>query len=202
MYRYIQKIDTNTKFVILMHPKEFKKVKNNTGRFTHLSLANSELFIGTDFTSHKRVNEIIKTHKSYVLFPSDDAHDLRVSPLRKEEFPLAIFLIDSTWACTKSIFRHSRNLQSLPRLSFSTQRTSKYEIKEQPHSHCLSTIESTQIVLELLVHYGLERIESEKITKFLLPFEKMVKYQKAVIENPRSHAVRFRQNAKEVSPKR
>jgi hypothetical protein len=28
-----------------MHPKEFKKTKNGTGRMTHLSLPNSEIFI-------------------------------------------------------------------------------------------------------------------------------------------------------------
>ena len=192
MCKYIEKIQTKTKFVILMHPKEFKKVKNNTGRFTHLSLPNSELFIGVDFTEHRRINEIIQTHQSYILFPSDSAHDLSKEPLQKSSNPYAIFLIDSTWACTKSIFRESRNLQTLPFLSFTTDKTSRYEIKEQPESHFLSTMESTQVVLELLVQYGLEQIEAKKLQGFLRPFEKMVAYQKSIIENLKSHAVRFR----------
>ncbi len=201
MCKYIEKIETKTKFVILMHPKEFKKVKNNTGRFTHLSLPNSELFIGVDFTNHSRINEIIQTYKSYILFPSKSAHNLSKEPLEKSSKPYAIFLIDSTWACTKSIFRESRNLQKLPHLSFTTDKTSRYEIKEQPQSYCLSTIESTQVVLELLVQHGTEQIDTAKLRGFLRPFEKMVEYQKQVIANPKSHAVRFRRNARGSAPK-
>ncbi|MEA3330367.1 MAG: tRNA-uridine aminocarboxypropyltransferase, partial [Campylobacterota bacterium] len=76
MCEYIKPIETETKFVILMHPKEFKKVKNNTGHFTHLSLDNSELFIGVDFSNHKRIDEIIATHESFILFPSLQAINL------------------------------------------------------------------------------------------------------------------------------
>jgi len=99
MCEYISAIDTQTKFVILMHPKEFKKVKNNTGFFTHLSLANSEVFIGIDFSENRRINEIIQTHNSYILFPSDDATNISENnphlPLHVEK-PMAIFIIDST----------------------------------------------------------------------------------------------------------
>jgi DTW domain-containing protein YfiP len=38
-----------------MHPKEFKKTKNGTGHFTHLSLPNSELFMGIDFSDNDRI---------------------------------------------------------------------------------------------------------------------------------------------------
>ncbi len=201
MCPYIEQIETQTKFVILMHPKEFKKVKNNTGRFTHLSLQNSELFIGVDFTDYKRINEIIQTYQSYILFPSKDAHNLSEEPLEQNRRPLALFLIDSTWACTKSIFKASRNLQALPHLSFTVDRVSKYEIKKQPQSYCLSTIESTQVVLELLVRQGIEDIDAAKLDGFLCPFKKMVEYQKEMISDPKSHAVRFRRNVKVASSK-
>ncbi len=194
MCPYVEKIETQTKFVILMHPKEFKKVKNNTGRFTHLALPNSELFIGVDFTNHRRINEIIKTHQSYVLFPSKSAHDLSNELFVKDEKPLAIFLIDSTWACAKSIFKESRNLCSLPHLSFTTNKTSQYEIKEQPQSHCLSTIESTQVVLEFLAKHGIETIQKRKLENFLQPFHKMVAYQESIIQNPKSRAVRWKKS--------
>ena len=76
MCGYIKPFNTNTKFIILMHPKEFKKVKNNTGHFTHQSLSNSELFVGVDFSNHKQINKIISTHESYILFPSPHAINL------------------------------------------------------------------------------------------------------------------------------
>jgi DTW domain-containing protein YfiP len=197
MCRYFQKIDTKTKFVVLMHPKEFKKVKNNTGYFTHRSLPNSELFVGIDFTQHARVNEIIATHQSYILFPSQEALNLTNTQPKVNTQPLAIFLIDATWACTKSIFYHSANLQKLPHMSFTTTRTSEYKIKQQPHEAYLSTMESTLVVLELLAQYKIEDIEKGKLQQFLLPFQKMVAYQEELIANPKSHAVRFKKHTKE-----
>lgn len=195
MCEYFEKITTKTKFVILMHPKEFKKVKNNTGHFTHQSLNNSELFIGVDFSGNRRVNEIIATHESYILFPSPHAINLSTKNPHEEVSDvknIAIFLIDSTWACTKSIFYNSKNLQTLKHISFKTQRVSKYQIKEQPQSNFLSTIESTHEVLELLNMWHVENIEQEKLDGFLEPFFKMVEYQTKCIQSPLSNAVRFR----------
>jgi len=194
MCGYIKSIDTDTKFVILMHPKEFKKVKNNTGFFTHLSLSNSEVFIGIDFSNHSKINEIIDTHDSYILFPSENAVNLSESNPKKSKKPLAIFLIDSTWACTRKIFESSTNLRMLKHMSFSTDRTSQYEIKEQPKSNYLSTIESTLVVVELLNHWGIEKNSTESLDQFLTPFFKMIEYQKDLISNSSSHTVRFKRH--------
>jgi len=197
MCEHFEQIQTQTKFVVLMHPKEFKKVKNNTGHFTHKSLPNSELFIGIDFSDHKRINAIIDSHDSYVLFPSQNALDLsEVSP-RKSEKNIAIFLIDSTWACTKKMFTLSKNLQSLKHMSFTTDKTSGYEIKVQPQENYLSTIESTLVVLELLNHWKIEDIKEKQFDGFLRPFEAMIEYQKELIANPKSRAVRFKKHKKE-----
>lgn len=198
MCEYFEHIDTDTKFVILMHPKEFKKVKNNTGHFTHQSLSNSELFVGIDFSNHQRINEIIQTHESYILFPSSNAVNLSETNPKRSEKPLAIFLIDSTWACTKKMFTESKNLNTLKHMSFTTTKTSKYEIKIQPDENYLSTIESTLVVLELLNEWKVESIREEKLSGFLRPFEKMIAYQKNLIANPQSHAVRFKRHSKKI----
>jgi len=200
MCGYINAIDTNTKFVILMHPKEFKKVKNNTGFFTHLSLSNSEVFIGIDFSNHKRINEIIATHESFILYPSLNAINLtETNPLKENSSskPMAIFVIDSTWACTKKIFTQSANLRLLQHMSFTTSKTSQYDIKVQPESNYLSTIESSLVVLELLDKWGIEEIIQEQFEGFLNPFFKMIEYQKKLIENPLSNSVRYKKRTKE-----
>ncbi|WP_457748335.1 tRNA-uridine aminocarboxypropyltransferase [Sulfurimonas sp.] len=192
MCGYFEHIQTQTKFVILMHPKEFKKVKNNTGHFTHQSIENSELFVGIDFTCNTRINEIIATHESYILFPSQDAVNLTTTYPKSGEKPLAIFLIDSTWSCTKKMFTQSQNLQKLKHMSFTTTKTSQYQIKIQPDENYLSTIESTLVVLELLKEWKIECIEENKLKGFLQPFSKMIAYQQNLIANPKSHAVRFK----------
>jgi len=192
MCQYFCEIETETKFVILMHPKEFKKVKNNTGHFTHQSLKNSELFIGIDFSEHKRINEIIASYESYILFPSQNAVNLTHTNPKNSKKPLAIFLIDSTWSCAKPIFYKSKNLQNLQHMSFTTTKESQYEIKEQPDAAYLSTIESTLVVLEELNKHGIEQIQKESLQRFLDPFFQMIQYQKDLINNPKSNAVRYK----------
>jgi DTW domain-containing protein YfiP len=177
-----------------MHPKEFKKVKNNTGHFTHQSLKNSELFIGIDFSQNNRINEIIETYNCYILFPSEEAIELNTTNVFEKESKKAsaIFIIDSTWSCTKKMFTLSKNLHHLKHLSFRTDKTSEYSIKVQPKSNYLSTIESSLVVLELLNKKGVEDIPQDNLDGFLAPFYNMIKYQQKLIQNPLSNAVRYK----------
>lgn len=105
---------------------------------------------------------------------------------------MAIFIIDSTWSCTKKIFTLSENLQKLKHMSFTTTQTSQYQIKEQPKGNYLSTIESTLVVLKLLNEWRVEDVDEEGLNGFLNPFFKMIEYQRNLIENPLSNAVRFK----------
>ena len=50
---------TRTRFVFLMHPKEFKEEKAGTGRLTHLCLPNSEIHMGTAFDGDEAVQALI-----------------------------------------------------------------------------------------------------------------------------------------------
>lgn len=178
-----------------MHPKEFKKVKNNTGHFTHQSLPNSELFIGVDFSDHRRINEIIKEYESFILFPSQEALNLTSQDPKElflQEKKQAIFVIDSTWACTKKMFQESTNLQTLPHISFETKRTSEYRIKEQPKSNYLSTIESVHEILSLLDAWEIEEIGKGSLGGFLKPFYEMIAYQQTLIAASHAKSARFR----------
>ena len=197
MCGHIHAIETQSKFIVLMHPKEFKKTKNGTGHLTHLSLPNSELFMGIDFSDNARINEIIATHESFILYPSSHAINLSHENPRTETSlhvnkPMAIFLIDSTWACSLKMMRESKNLHALAHLSFEPTKRSEFKIKEQPLEYCLSTMESTLTVLELLSHWQIETIKHEQLEAFLTPFHAMIDYQLACIQNPLHQAVRFK----------
>jgi len=174
-----------------MHPKEFKKVKNGTGHLTHLSLEGSELFVGVDFTKHKRVNEIIDSYDSYILYPSQDAINL-TKEVPESQKEMAIFVIDSTWSCSLKMLRESKNLQQVKHISFDAVKLSEFEIKKQPSEYCLSTIESVLSVLELLKKHNKEEIRNGCFENFLNPFKKMIEYQQKIISNPLSNAVRFK----------
>lgn len=174
----INPINTNTKFVILMHPKEFRKTKNGTGHMTNNSLENCELYVGIDFTNHKRVNELLNddNYESFILYPDLNSIKLNTQKLPNEKKAL-IFIIDSTWPCSKKILRLSTNLHNLRKVSFEHDKSSQFKIKTQPNQYCLSTIESTLCLLEQLNLQNIESIPSKLLEKFLIPFEKMVDYQ-------------------------
>ncbi len=179
MCKYIKSIKTDTKFIILMHPKEFQKTKNGSGHLTNLSLQNSKIFIGIDFTNHKEINTLINDTENncYILYPGTDTIKLNTQSIKEKGKNNVIFIIDSTWACSKKILRVSKNLHDLQRVSFEHTKHSNFKIKTQPNSYCLSTMESTLCVLELLNIQGAENIPKENLAGFLKPFEKMVEYQ-------------------------
>ncbi|HEX5330234.1 tRNA-uridine aminocarboxypropyltransferase [Sulfuricurvum sp.] len=179
MCPYVKAIDTKTKFVILMHPKEFKKTKNGTGRLTHLSLPNSELYIDVDFSEHDAINALIDNPQNlcYVLYPGKNALNINTEKIEHDGKTVVIFIIDSTWPCSVKMLRLSQNLQTLPKISFTHSKSSQFRIKEQPKEFCLSTIESTLTILELLNNQGVETIEEGALEGFLNPFTAMVNYQ-------------------------
>ena len=174
----INPIVTNTKFVILMHPKEYRKTKNGTGHMTNNSLENCELYVGIDFTNHSRVNELLndETYEPYILYPDVNSIKLNTQKLPNEKKAL-VFIIDSTWPCSKKMLRLSKNLHNLKKVSFEHDKSSQFKIKTQPNQYCLSTIESTLCLLELLNLQNIENISANSLENFLTPFEKMVEYQ-------------------------
>jgi DTW domain-containing protein YfiP len=162
-----------------MHPKEFKYIKNNTGRLTYISLKNSELFVGVDFSTHNRVNMLLNDSQNYcaILFPSSDSICINEEKLELNNRQLVVFIIDATWDSAKPMLRQSKNLHNLPKISFTHTKTSAYKFKRQPFAEALSTMESTLCVLEILQNQGLEAICDTDLEQFLNPFEKMVKFQ-------------------------
>jgi len=200
--KFISPLQTKTRFIILMHPKEYKKERNGTGHMTKLQLENSEIIVGVDFTNNKRVNELLakENSSSFLLYPGKDSFNLS---LRKSEEVHSflgdnphIFILDGTWPCARKMLKLSMNLQQLRRVSFDNKITSKFIIKQQPGSLCLSTIESVYTVLNLLKKTEVEQCE---MTIFLLPFEKMIEYQLVHMLNPNNHC-RANKNG-EIEPK-
>jgi DTW domain-containing protein YfiP len=169
-----------------MHPKEYKREKNGTGHMTHLQLENSEIIVGIDFTHNDRVNKILQDEKSssFLLYPGIDNFNLSVRNGTEINTYIGdranIFILDGTWPCARKMLKLSTNLQGIPRVSFDNKIISKFIIKQQPDSLCLSTIESVYTVINLLKEGDLEQCETKG---FLTPFEKMIEHQLEYIQN-------------------
>lgn len=178
--KYTTPLLTNTRFVILMHPKEYKREKIGTGRMTNLQLKNSEIIVGIDFTNNERLNEILdnKKNNNFLLYPGEDSFNLSTKESTEIDSYMGsnphLILIDGTWSCARKMLRLSKNLQDLKKISFDNKIVSKFIIKQQPQALCLSTIESVYTVLNLLKQADLEHCKTDK---FLIPFEKIIAHQ-------------------------
>ncbi len=178
MCKHITPFDTKTQFIILMHPKEYRKTKNGTGHFTNKNLKNSKIFIGIDFSNHHEINKIInnKNNECFLLYPDKSSINLSKSKVETNK-NIVIFILDSTWPCSRKMLRLSTNLQSLQKLSFDNNISSNFLIKKQPMQNYLSTIESTLQILKLLKEHNQENICEKNLEQFIKPFFKMVEYQ-------------------------
>jgi DTW domain-containing protein YfiP len=152
---------TRTKFVFLMHPKEYKHEKAATGRLTHLCLANSAIHVGIEFDRDEAVQALIADQKNFavLLYPGVHARNLSDGGLAAAELgdrQLVVFILDATWSCARKMLKLSPSLQRLPRVMFNATARSRYVIKQQPQDGCLSTLEATHQLLQTLERAGLD----------------------------------------------
>jgi DTW domain-containing protein YfiP len=157
----LQPMATRTKFVFLMHPKEFKKEKASTGRLTHLCLSESVIHMGIGFDNHEEVQALIRdpANLTVLLYPGPEARNLSTGGLSASDLGdrrLVVLLLDATWSCARKMLRLSPSLQRLPRIMFTPAGVSRYVIKQQPQDGCLSTLEATHELLLALERSGLD----------------------------------------------
>lgn len=182
----IQPIATRTRFVFLMHPKEFKQEKAATGRLTHLCLGNSELHAGLSFEQNDEVQRLVADPSNHcvLLYPGPAALNLSGPAdqpagdgLRSQlgDRRLVVFLIDATWALGRKLLKLNPWLQRLPRIMFTPSAPSRYVIKQQPHPACLSTLEATHELLLALEQAGLDHYARPE--QLLGLFQRMQDYQ-------------------------
>jgi DTW domain-containing protein YfiP len=175
---------TDIHFVILMHPMEAKKEKMGTGKISQLSLLNSEIIVGVDFSENEEVLALLNDDHNYcsILYPGIKAINIStddVSPLLIQKNigkRHVVFLIDGTWPCAKKMMRLSKILWDLPRLSFTATHTSIFEIKEQPADFCLSTLESIHFFIKECNRLGIEKTDGIE-DQMIVVFKSMIDYQ-------------------------
>jgi DTW domain-containing protein YfiP len=163
-----------------MHPKEFKQVKAATGRFAHLCLQNSVIYMGVNFNEHKEFQTQLRDPRIFpvLLYPGQNAINLSencfANVLQKDR-QLAVILLDATWHNAKKMFDRSTSLHSLPRLAITPAEKSRYLIKRQPNDWCLSTIEAVHELMQALEKAGFDKYDRPE--QMLDLFDRMQAYQ-------------------------
>jgi DTW domain-containing protein len=192
---------TRTRFVFLMHPKEYKEEKAGTGRLTHLCLPNSELHMGKGFDDHTALQAVLADPGNYcvLLYPGTNAVNLSeagsgeqtgsrsgsaLPALRSmlEHRQLVVILLDATWSGARKMLRLSRTLQAMPRIMFTPTAPSRYIIKQQPQEGCLSTLEAVHELLTVLAATGLDHYE--RPAQLLEIFQRMQDFQMKCAADP------------------
>ena len=198
--------ETSTRFVFLMHPKEYKEEKAGTGRLTHLCLPNSELHMGIGFDRDEAVQALLADPHNHcvLLYPGKDALNLSVTGITEWETKcgekpdqevglhalrsellqrrLVVFLLDATWSLARKMLRLSPGLQRLPRIMFTPTAPSRYIIKQQPQAGCLSTLEALHELMLVL--------EKQQLDRYALPaqlleiFERLQRFQMECAADP------------------
>jgi DTW domain-containing protein YfiP len=182
---YLKPFQTQSRFIILMHPMEFKKEKVGTGRFSHLILSNSEILVDVGFDKNPRFQEILadSEYETYVLYPGEETINLSKSELVLGSKKSQFIVIDGTWPCAKKMMKLTTSLHSVPRVSFKTERRSEFKVKHQPLPECLSTVESIHQVLLDLNRAGLERTNGAE-ENLMDVFRETVKRQIELAQDP------------------
>jgi DTW domain-containing protein YfiP len=183
----IQPMETQTKFLFLMHPKEFKQEKAGTGRLTHLCIANSEIHMGIGFDDHVEVQRWINDPAYFpvLVYPGVKSRNLSKGDLVASDLEgrrLLVLLLDATWIAARKMLRVSPSLQRLPRVMFNAGAPSRFVIKQQPQVGCLSTLETTHELLVALERSGLDRYPNP--TQLLGLFDRMQDYQIRCASDP------------------
>jgi DTW domain-containing protein YfiP len=173
---------TSTRFLFLMHPKEYKQEKAGTGRLTHLCLSNSSLHMAAGVGDADAVSEILSDERYHpvLLYPGREALNLSENggagpALETGAKTLLVVILDATWSGARKMLRISPALTRLPRIMFTPKEPSRYVIKQQPHEGCLSTLEATHELLGVLEERGLDHYPDP--AQLLSVFKRMQDYQ-------------------------
>lgn len=185
----VQQFDPQIKFVILIHPIEVRR-RIATGRMSHLTLKNSHLIMGQDYSRNEEVQSLLAdpNYHPVILYPGVQSKNITPLSLseKKDLFPrdkkLMIFVIDGTWNTARKMVRESQNLNTLPRICFTPTTPSNFRVRKQPHPACYSTIEAVHHTIELLGESQGFTTASREHDKLLHVFDFMVERQLACIK--------------------
>mgnify|MGYP005854225801 CR=1 FL=1 len=183
----IEPMRTRTRFVLLMHPKEWKQEKAATGRLTHLCLADSEVHMALECDAHPAVQAIVRDPACFpvLLYPGEGARNLSRGELVPADLGsrrLVVFVLEATWNCARKMLKLSPGLQRLPRVVFTASAPSRYVIKRQPQAGCLSTLEAVHETLVALERHGLDRYERPE--QLLAVFDRMQQFHLDIARDP------------------
>ena len=143
----IPTIHNRTNVLIFQHMRE-RVHPFNTARILRRSLLNSRLFVDHLDGLRTALSLLTLSDAVGLLYPGCGSQLLE--DLRIDERPKQLVILDGTWHHTKTLFRESPQLQSLPKYRLAPTQPSRYGLRREPHVSYLSTLEATVAALRCL----------------------------------------------------
>jgi len=181
----VSPFDPGVDFLLIVHPREARNPVG-TARMAHRFLRDSTWLecAGKRLDQNARFRAWLESRpgRVSVLYPGPGA--LAVKEWRETRTEAgaparrAVIILDGTWAQARQMMRQSQLLQSLPLLSFQTERRSAYEIREQPRALCLSSLEAIHELLSQS-QTSPDSCVAEGAERMLQAFLEMVRFQVA-----------------------
>lgn len=150
-----------------------------TARILSLSLPNSRLIVGEDFSDDLELNGLLCESgvEHVILYPSEKSTDIQAFkqvqvPDRRlgDDKKLRVILLDGTWKKAFKMWQVSSNLRDLTCIHLPTDLQGNYRIRKAPSSNSLSTVEAGYHILSLL--------EPENdFSPLLEAFDNMIEFQ-------------------------
>ena len=110
---HLHLLPTRTRVLLLQHTRE-RRMAIGTARMAHLSLPNSTLRVGTDFSADPVVAAALaQPQPPYVLFPGPQARDVATLP---RDRPLTLIVVDGTWWQARKLLKLNPAVAALPRV--------------------------------------------------------------------------------------
>lgn len=154
----IQCVSNQVEVLILQHPDETSNAKNTAG-LLHLSLKNSQLYIGEHFPADHLHQWLFSAQKQpLLLYPEIPEYQSLglATPAPQPALTdfistqLRLVVIDGTWRKSRKMLYLNSALQSLPRLTLTETPASLYKIRKAHSENQLSTLEASCYALQQL----------------------------------------------------
>ncbi|MGF1753909.1 DTW domain-containing protein [Vibrio makurazakiensis] len=166
---WIEPLESDVELIILQHPSEEHRPMG-TAKILSLSLANSIILIGEDFSDHSQLNQLLAEpgYEHFILYPGERSVGVeKVASINKK---VRVILLDGTWKKAFKMWQVSKNLQDLKTVHLPTNLKGNYRIRKAPSENSLSTVEAGYHLLELFN-------DKNDYSPLLKAFDHMIQFQ-------------------------
>ncbi|KJG09267.1 DTW domain protein [Photobacterium kishitanii] len=170
---WIETITATTEIWILQHPSEIKRAIG-TARILSLSLPNSRLWVGEDFSTNDELNRLLAEPERdvYIVYPGEGAVPISsVAAAASNDRLQTVIVLDGTWKKAYKMWQLATNLHHLPLVNLDNADSGNYRIRKSPKEQGVSTVEAGYLALSAF------EADNDKFSPLLTTFNHMIDFQ-------------------------